>query len=577
MEYMQSLLSVENLISGLAGVIVSLVTYKFGFLGKKEWFGNDCSVWVGILSLLAVIVLLYFGLYGYIPCVLLIPGATVVVRWYWLGKRKKELLKSKDALDNDIKRYEYYEWLSKKDLFRWEVKRFLLPAMNILFEIGTIRKLDEELDRLDSYKDWYEWKRLKSYVLWNKHEYREVIDLMKSYENDKHLTDGERARTTINLFGAYRNLEDQEGIRLYIKKLEDLIYVKKSYWVEAFDDLMYYYDEQGDQENADRLAAIIKGLNLKDFHQLLEVYDVLYFYNRRHGKTQANRELLDMMVEKSSMMTDKERKMIFEVRLLKLYFENDYGWKEYSIKLYNDADRFLNYSCRVAFEYLRAVNMVVQDSRLHILGPGVGIMALYDKILKRIGGYVEAFDKELIELPDDFLYRKKEMLMLKVEYLKAKANEQMDFKTFVKDMRNTIHKIIALCEKKGDEREKVHFLMVLADEMVAFKDDVLAVKNGKPLTPQEQEAFGNLSDEDMDVAEREAIECVQEMDQILKKHHYERTMAYNIFYAAYLNMKLNNMGMAREMMARFHDTGVDIRHYTLGVQRLYDEVVEALA
>ena len=97
------------------------------------------------------------------------------------------------------------------------------------------------------------------------------------------------------------------------------------------------------------------------------------------------------------------------------------------------------------------------------------------------------------------------------------------------------------------------------------------------MTPQEQEAVGNLSDEDMDVAEREAIACVQEMDQILKKHHYERTMAYNIFYAAYLNMKLNNMGMAREMMARFHDTGVDIRHYTLGVQRLYDEVVAALA
>lgn len=89
--------------------------------------------------------------------------------------------------------------------------------------------------------------------------------------------------------------------------------------------------------------------------------------------------------------------------------------------------------------------------------------------------------------------------------------------------------------------------------------------------------FGFLGKKDMDVAEREAIECVQEMDQVLKKHHYERTMAYNIFYAAYLNMKLNNMGMAREMMARFHDTGVDIRHYTLGVQRLYDEVVAALA
>jgi len=97
--------------------------------------------------------------------------------------------------------------------------------------------------------------------------------------------DGERARTIINLFSAYIILEDGEGISIYIKKLEDLLYEKKSYWVEVFDDLMYYYDEQGDKGKADRLISIIIGLNFKDFHQLLEVYDVLYFYNRRHGRT----------------------------------------------------------------------------------------------------------------------------------------------------------------------------------------------------------------------------------------------------------------------------------------------------
>lgn len=224
METVQSLLSVDSLIPWLIGVLMSLLAFKFGYLGKKEWFGNNCSVWLGVISLIAVIVLLLFKLYLYIPYVLLIPVVTVLVRWCWLGKRKRNLLKLKGTLDYDIKRYEYYEWLSKKELFRWEVKKYLLPAMNILFEIGAMAKLDEELEKLDGYKDWYEWKRLKSYVLWNKYEYRAMIDLVKSYENDKHLTDGERARTIINVFSAYRILEDGEGVRLYIKKLEELLY-----------------------------------------------------------------------------------------------------------------------------------------------------------------------------------------------------------------------------------------------------------------------------------------------------------------------------------------------------------------
>lgn len=566
-----SLFSVESLITGLGGILVSLLGYKFAYLGKKEWFGNGVSVWMSVVIVTVVMVLLFFGLYWYLPFVLLIPMATIVGRCCWLERRKKRMLKAKGALDYDIKRYEHYVWLSKQDLFRWEVKKYLLPAMNILFEIGAIHKLDEELERLDSYKEWYEWRRLKSYVLWNRHEYSEMIDMVRSYENDKHLSESEKARTSINLFSAYRNLEDKEGMGIYINKLEELIYEKKSYRVEAFDALMYYYDEQGDEEKIERLTTVIRSLNFKEYNQLLEVYDVLYFYNRRHGKTDANRELLAKMVEKSSMMTDEEKKRLFELRLLKLYFENDYGWKEYSIKLFNDADKYLDYSGRVAFEYLSAVNPVAQDSKLYNLHPGEGIKNLYGKIFKRIEAYVGEFDKELIELPDDFLYRKKGMLMLKVEYLKAKANMQSELKGYVTELSNMLHKIIALCKKAGDEREELHFLMVLADEMVAFREYINASKNEKRTIPEEMDTISGLN-EDVNIAIAEALECVQEMNQMLKKHHYERTLAYYIFYAAYLNMKLDNKGVAREMLARFHATGVDIKHYTLAVQKLYEEV-----
>ena len=572
----ESVITLPDIISCLVGMLISLVAYKFEFLGKKAWFGNSCSVWTLIMCIMAAIVLLAFKLFWWLPCILLIPIAVLGVRYCWLEHRKKKVLKYRGLLDYDKKQYDYYVWLSKRELFRWEVKKYLLPAMNILFEIGSIKKLDDELEQLSDYKDWYKWKRLKSYVHWNRHEYQEVIDLMAPYIDGGKLSGTELTRVTINVYGAYRNLEDREGIEIYAKKLESILFDQKIMMVELFDDLMYYYDERGEKEKIERLAAVIKGLKFSDYSQLLDVYDVLYMHNRRHDDVKANRELLDFMVSQSSMMIEEERKKIFEVRLLKLYFENDYGWRDYSIKLFENANTYLNYSSRVAFEYLRAVNQIVQQCHMHNMSAGKGIIQLYDVILERIDGYVQDFDRELLELPDDFLYRKKEMLMMKEEYRKARVNFKLEYHGYLKGLSDNLHKVISLCQRVGDEREKLHFLVVLADEIVAFDDDMARFRRMGNKTEEEEKALGELSDEEMLLAKKDAIECVQEINQTLKRHDYNRTLAYYIFYAAYLNMKLEDRIMAKEMLARYHATGVDIRHFSLAVQDLYKYVEKDL-
>ena len=572
----ESAITLPDIISCLVGILISLVAYKFEFLGKKAWFGNSCSVWTLIMCIVAAIVLLAFKLFWLLPCILLIPIAVLGVRYCWLEHRKKKVLKYRWLLDYDKKRYDYYVWLSKRELFRWEVKKYLLPAMNILFEIGSIKKLYDELESLSDYKDWYKWKRLKSYVHWNRHEYQEVIDLMAPYIDEGKLSGTELTRVTINIYGAYRNLEDREGIEIYAKKLESILFDQKIMMVELFDDLMYYYDERGEKEKIERLAAVIKGLKFSDYSQLLDVYDVLYMYNRRHDDVKANRELLDFMVSQSSMMIEEERKKIFEVRLLKLYFENDYGWRDYSIKLFENANTYLNYSSRVAFEYLRAVNQIVQQCQMHNMSAGKGIIQLYDVILERIDGYVQDFDRELLELPDDFLYRKKEMLMMKEEYRKARVNFKLEYHGYLKGLSDNLHKVISLCQRVGDEREKLHFLVVLADEIVAFEDDMARFRRMGNKTEEEEKALNELSDEEMLLAKKDAIECVQEINQTLKRHDYNRTLAYYIFYAAYLNMKLEDRIMAKEMLARYHATGVDIRQFTLAVQELYKYVGKEL-
>lgn len=575
-DLIESAITLPDIISCLVGMLISLVAYKLEFLGKKAWLGNSYSVWTLIMCIVAAIVLLAFKLFWLLPCILLIPAVVVGGRYCWLEHRKKNVLKYRGLLDYDKKRYDYYVWLSKRELFRWEVKKYLFPAMNILFEIGSIKKLDDELELLSDYRDWYKWKRLKSYVYWNRHEYQEVVELMAPYIDEGKLSGTELTRVTINIYGAYRNLEDREGIEIYAKKLENILFDQKIMMVELFDDLMYYYDERGEKEKIERLAAVIKGLKFSDYSQLLEVYDVLYMHNRRHDDTKANRELLDFMVSQSSMMIEEERKKIFEVRLLKLYFENDYGWRDYSIKLFENANTYLNYSSRVAFEYLRAVNQIVQQCQMHNMSAGKGIIQLYNVILERIDGYVQDFDRELLELPDDFLYRKKEMLMMKEEYRKARVNFKLEYHGYLKGLSDNLHKVISLCQRVGDEREKLHFLVVLADEIVAFEDDMARFRRMGNKTEEEEKALNELSDEEMLLAKKDAIECVQEINQTLKRHDYNRTLAYYIFYAAYLNMKLEDRIMAKEMLARYHATGVDIRQFTLAVQELYKYVGKEL-
>lgn len=572
----KSIFSIPGLITGLAGVLVSLVMYRLRFLSKKAWLGNSCSIWTGVVCIAIIIVLLAFKLFWLLPCVLLIPCAMVGVRFHWLMCRKKEVQKFKGLLDYDRKRYDYYNWLSRKELFCWEIKRFLLPDMNILFEIGAINKLDQELESLSDYKDRYKWKRLKSYVHWNRHEYQDVINLMTPYANDETLNGVERARVNINIFGAYRILEDKEGVEIYVRKLENILFEQKVYMVELFEDLMYYYDEHGETEKIKRLTATIEGLKFSDHSCLLEVYDVLYMHNRRHSDTKANQKLLDFMVSKADLIKEEERRKIFEVKLLKLYFENDYNWQDYSIKLFQKADDYLNYSSRVAFEYLRAVNLIVQNCHMHNMAPGPGIIQLYDTALNRIAEYVLEFDKELLELPDDFLYRKKEMLMLNEEYRKAKANFKLEYVGYLTDLSNNLHRLISLCERIGDEREKLHFLVVLADEIVAFEDYINQLHTVEHPTEEENQVLNAVSDEEMFLARADAIECVQEINQTLKKHDYNRTLAYYIFYAAYLNLKLNDRITAKQMLARYHATGVDIKHFTLAVQELYKTTMKEL-
>ena len=73
-------------------------------------------------------------------------------------------------------------------------------------------------------------------------------------------------------------------------------------------------------------------------------------------------------------------------------------------------------------------------------------------------------------------------------------------------------------------------------------------------------------------AKQIARECLSELNVMLKQRDYDRTLAYDIFYASYLNLRLGDPVMARVLLARFHETGVDIKHFSMAVQKHYEDV-----
>ena len=116
-----------------------------------------------------------------------------------------------------------------------------------------------------------------------------------------------------------------------------------------------------------------------------------------------------------------------------------------------------------------------------------------------------------------------------VEYLKAKVNFRLELAGYLTELTNNQRKIISLCERNGDEREKLHFLIVLADDVIAFKDDIEMMQRATNMSPEEEKALSALSSEEVELAEIQIAEYVQEITESLKKHHYDRTMAYYIF------------------------------------------------
>lgn len=560
------------------GCIIIGVLLSFGVEWLVKRFDSEYYEWkiakcLLIIEAVLLLCLLIISAHWQWYFLLILPWGYFLVRYIYFKEKYKRMKTSLKPQNQDLLRFEYLLKLERSNLCSWEVRRFLFPAMNVLFEIGAMAHLDKQLSLLkDSYGGFYGWKRLKSYLCSNRQEFSQMLALLKSYEDDKHLSREEKNRTILNLFHAYCSLDNEEGVRTYILRLEEMVYERKEYPIEALDDLLYHYEITHNEEGVNKILEISNNIHAKDFSLYLEYIDLQYMHNKRIGDVEGNRRLLDEMTRKQvEMNKDDEQKLRFGLRLLKLLFENNYAWKEYSINLFRQAETYLQYSQDIAFEYMEAVMLILQNAQniYNISLPVEQVTHLLSTIRNYIDKYMLEYDKQITALPNDFVYRKRGMLMHKVTYTRLVGYLIKNEPANLKEVCRLENQIIELCCDNGEEREALHFIVVLTDEILAFYDNI------------QKDIDNGIRDTDIVKAANERsffMEQVkhnmEKIDNVLRVNRYNRSLAYYIFYQSYFNFKVGNIENARYALRKFEDTNVSISNFTIAIQMLYKQVKE---
>ena len=351
-----------------------------------------------------------------------------------------------------------------------------------------------------------------------------------------------------------------------------MVFEGKAYSVEALDDLLYHYEMTHNEEGVSRILEILNNITVKDFSAYVEFVDVQYMHNKRIGNVEGNRRLLDEMSRKQAEMEqDNARVLRFGLRLLRYYFENNYSWFEYSLALFNQAESYLAHSDEIAFEYLEAVMFILKNAHdaCGISLPPEQLTHLFGTIRRYIDKYMPEYDKRITNLPDELVYRKREMLEHKVTYARLVGNLTKDEPACLNEICRLENQIIRLCYDNGENREALHFLVVLTDDILNYYDTIQIDINN------------DLTDPDILRAEKEkpffmdqVKQNMESIDNVLRQNDYNRTLAYYIFFQAYFNFKIGNLENARYALHKFEETNVSIKNFSIAIQNLYQMVRE---
>lgn len=487
---------------------------------------------------------------------------TALLRFYELKIRKSRgLIKRQDA------QIAFIDEAKKWDLFDREYIKYYLPNLDVLFRVGAIKAFENECSKLSRFDNTGYMLSFKTYLAHNNFDYEKMEELeSKCPDTD----DDSRLVSLINKFCAYEASGEKEKMKVVISKLLD--FKRKGIIdIELYRDLMIYYDEIiADKKTADILAQEIEQLNPVNFDDYLNLIDIAFMYYRRNNYQQKINNLIERIIAENEKRQQGEEQMITKIRLMYVMFDNGYKWQEYSVGLFLNRTNFLNRGYRVGAVFIQETYRLLRD--VDFLNNQSLNKQLQDEMFADFDRYIERYiseiESDIAELDDRFLYRKRNLLMLKLELLKNKVGD--DFVLLRKNNDEIFDRLIEMCRHNGDKREMLHFLVV-------HTDDILTIDNQIRESGKDDVGYANtMLQKDYDnhrmayINKAENLVC--EIVNMLYLRKYDKSLAYYVIYTAYFYMLLENRQRSLFFFTMFEKYDIDIKNWTMPIQQIYHKV-----
>ena len=478
-----------------------------------------------------------------------------------------------DEQERRLARYSLYQYLKEEyrhgRLLLKKQRNLLLPSLDILMTIGAHQRLHEDLVALKHLENEPHYQMLMTMDMVNHYDFTGMKEWLKRMEAQREkLTNEEWMQTCVNLMHVAYNQKWRNEMETYVPQMEDMVYDKHMMTHEALDDLMQIYEWRNNEKGIERLINLIKGHKEKNWKNYLEQQDVIYRHYQRTEQLDKRRQVVKELGEQAKTFgLTEEQKYFFEIKYLRLLFDSQIGaWEEYSINLYNNREKYLKYSAKMAFEFIQEYLFIYQsgiDIYNRVLKDEIAI-AVEKDIAKVMPGYVKETDERVAKMPSDFLYERCYALQQHMELARLKEVEDNNNITKWKEARcEAQRQKIRACVEAGNIREHLHWLLCYTDDLMAqdsILDNICNVKDVglKDVLMKQRPAY-----------RRELERLTEELDGIVKRLDYNPSVAYYLIHLANIHHYLGHRAKAHDVLALYDQTGDDPHVYAVAVRRIY--------
>lgn len=494
-----------------------------------------------------------------------IVSTPALIKYHKLNKVYDRTLFNKQEKD-----YHYWKSLKSLNLFPWEINRYYVDSLVVLHEIGAFKTLTEELVSIKEIAGLnYMYKLIEINLAQDNFDYNRAQDILKELENQECNNDRHLMNIYIGLSLQYDISGEKENYYHYEKKIIELAEKTCNMELNVLQNMMTYYDSINDNKSADNLISKIKQLKFRNIELKFKYYDIIY----RHYQANDNRveriNLIDgLMNDIEHMATDDEEKIMSKIRMLRLYFENNYGWKEYSIDLFKMAEPIMAKSMNVAMTFMQEIRLLFSQSHSIM---GLNLDSNYQElVMKKILGGMACYEDEMEQCiantPDDFLYKKRSLLMMKADKTFFETNVRFRIVENMDDRLRYIERIIELCDKNTQRREQLHFMNVYVDDILSCDKNM--THENKNLLPEWKEA------REVYLVKRQyyinkAIAMMGKIDNILDIKNYDLSLNYYVLYEAENYLKCNDLEHAKFFFNEFEKYNIVIEYFPLSTRQIY--------